>query len=178
MQGYEDVTLYTLSPEREQELLDKQIECNFIWTNKDGHGLGVIMNYIARDGSIWLTATSQRPRIKALKRDPRASVVISSTGTDMGGGKQITYVRRKITVGELAFALAEAGKVEPQHSDSLGCQPLSDALCRQDVLGAGEAAQGPTPAAIANAIFDATGARLMQLPMTPELVRRAIATGQ
>lgn len=96
MQGYEDVTIYELSDEREQELLDKQIECTFIWTNKDGHGLGVIMNYVAKDGSIWLTATSQRARIKALKRDPRASVVISSIGTDMGAGKTITYKGRVV----------------------------------------------------------------------------------
>ena len=99
MQGYEDVTLYKLSAEREQELLDKQIECNFIWTNKEGHGLGVIVNYVARDGSIWLTATSQRARIKALRRDPRASVVISSMGTDMGPGKQITY-KGKVIIHE------------------------------------------------------------------------------
>ncbi len=91
MKGYEDVTIYGLTPEREQELINKQIECNFIWTNKAGHGLGVIMNYVAKDGSIWVTATSQRPRVKALKRDPRASVVISSMGTDMGPGKTITY---------------------------------------------------------------------------------------
>lgn len=96
MQGYEDVTIYELSPEREQELLSKQIECNFIWTNKDGHGLGVIMSYVARNGSIWLTATRQRARIKALQRDPRASVVISSMGTDMGPGKQLTYKGRVI----------------------------------------------------------------------------------
>lgn len=96
MQGYEDVTIYRLTPEREQELLDKQVECNFIWVNKEGHGLGVIMNYVARNGSIWLTATKQRPRIKALQRDPRASVVISSTGTDMGAGKQITYKGRVV----------------------------------------------------------------------------------
>ena len=96
MQGYEDVTLYELSDEREQELLKQQVECNFIWTNKDGHGLGVIMNFVARNGSIWLTATSQRARIKALRRDPRASVVISSMGTDMGPGKQITYKGRVI----------------------------------------------------------------------------------
>jgi general stress protein 26 len=96
MQGYEDVTLYRLSPEREQELLDKQVECNFMWRNKEGHPMGVIMNYVPRDGKIWLTATSQRPRIKALKRDPRASVVITSTGTDMGSGKQITYKGRVV----------------------------------------------------------------------------------
>ena len=94
LQGYEDVTLYQLSPEREQELLDKQVECNFIWTNKSGQSVGVIMNYVARDGRIWLTATSQRARIKALKRDPRACVVISSMGTDMGAGKQLTYIGR------------------------------------------------------------------------------------
>ena len=96
MQGYEDVTIYQLSDQREQELLAKQIECCFIWTNRDGHGLGVIMNYVAKDGSIWLTATRQRARIKALRRDPRASVVISSMGTDMGPGKQITYKGRVV----------------------------------------------------------------------------------
>ena len=96
MQGYEDVTIYRLSPEREQELLHKQIECNFIWTNREGHGMGVIMNSVAREGSIWLTAPRQRPRIKALQRDPRATVVISSMGTDMGPGKQITYKGRVV----------------------------------------------------------------------------------
>jgi len=35
-------------------------------------------------------------------------------------------------------------------------------------LGAGEAAHGPTPAAIANAIFAATGVRLRRVPFTPE----------
>jgi nicotinate dehydrogenase subunit B len=35
-------------------------------------------------------------------------------------------------------------------------------------LGVGETAQGPTAAAIANAIFHATGKRLRQLPFTPD----------
>jgi nicotinate dehydrogenase subunit B len=42
-------------------------------------------------------------------------------------------------------------------------------------LGSGEAAQGPTPAAIANAIFDATGIRLRELPLTAARIRRALA---
>ncbi len=40
-------------------------------------------------------------------------------------------------------------------------------------LGAGEAAQGPTPAAIANAVFHAIGARLREVPFTKERVRAA-----
>ena len=38
------------------------------------------------------------------------------------------------------------------------------------MLGAGEAAQNPTPAAIANAICDAVGLRLRDIPFTPEKV--------
>ena len=42
-------------------------------------------------------------------------------------------------------------------------------------LGAGEAAQNPTPAAIANAIYDAVGLRLRDIPFTPEKVKNQIA---
>ncbi|HKA16027.1 MAG TPA: molybdopterin cofactor-binding domain-containing protein [Myxococcota bacterium] len=41
-------------------------------------------------------------------------------------------------------------------------------------LGSGEAAQGPTAAAIANAVFDAIGVRLRDIPFTPERVRAAL----
>jgi nicotinate dehydrogenase subunit B len=44
----------------------------------------------------------------------------------------------------------------------------------QPFLGTGEASQGPAAAAIANAVADATGARLRDLPLTPERVKRAI----
>jgi nicotinate dehydrogenase subunit B len=44
-----------------------------------------------------------------------------------------------------------------------------------DFLGAGEASLVPIPAAIGNAIFDATGARVRDIPMTPERVLAALA---
>jgi CO/xanthine dehydrogenase Mo-binding subunit len=42
-------------------------------------------------------------------------------------------------------------------------------------LGAGEAASSPVGAALANAVFDATGARLRTVPFTPERVKAALA---
>jgi nicotinate dehydrogenase subunit B len=47
---------------------------------------------------------------------------------------------------------------------------------RQDVapLGAGELATVPVPAAIANAIFDATGVRLREVPFTPKRILAAL----
>ena len=41
-------------------------------------------------------------------------------------------------------------------------------------LGTGEAAQGPTAAAIGNAIADATGVRLRELPLTRDRIKAAI----
>jgi len=41
--------------------------------------------------------------------------------------------------------------------------------------GAGEEVMGATAAAIANAVFDATGVRLREYPMTPERVKAALA---
>lgn len=48
---------------------------------------------------------------------------------------------------------------------------------RQDEppMGAGESASVPGPAAIANALFDATGRRFYEAPFTPEAVRAALA---
>jgi hypothetical protein len=89
--NYDDVKQYRLDPEREQELLKSAGECTFIWSNKAGHPIGVITAYAAVDGKIWMTATRERVRIKAIARDSRSSIVISSTGTPMGGGKTVTY---------------------------------------------------------------------------------------
>ncbi|MEO6407773.1 MAG: molybdopterin cofactor-binding domain-containing protein [Burkholderiaceae bacterium] len=44
-------------------------------------------------------------------------------------------------------------------------------------LGAGECAAGPTAGAIANALHDAIGIRLRDLPLTPDRLRRAVEAG-
>jgi hypothetical protein len=89
--NYDDVKQYRLEPEREDELLRTGGECTFIWANKSGHPLGVITAYVPAKGRIWMTATRERVRIKAIARDGRSSIVISSKGTPMGGGKTVTY---------------------------------------------------------------------------------------
>jgi nicotinate dehydrogenase subunit B len=45
----------------------------------------------------------------------------------------------------------------------------------QPLLGAGEAATAPVAAALANAVFDATGVRLRTVPFTPARVKAALA---
>ena len=89
--NYEDVTRYALNDEAEAELLDKQAECTFIWSNREGHPVGVIMNYVFHDGRFWLTASGQRARIAAVRRDPRVSITISSLGSPIKTRKSLTY---------------------------------------------------------------------------------------
>lgn len=89
--NYDDVRQYRLDPEREQELVNCAGECVFIWANKSGHPIGVITAYVPVEGRIWMTATRERVRIKAIARDGRSSVVMTSKGTHMGGGKTVTY---------------------------------------------------------------------------------------
>jgi general stress protein 26 len=89
--NYEDVTKYKLDDSAEDELLTKQVECTFIWNAKDGHPSGVIMNYVFHDGRFWLTASSQRARIPAVRRDPRVSIAVSSHGSGITSRKSVSY---------------------------------------------------------------------------------------
>ena len=77
---YEDVTVYGLDLARELELRKLQNECTFIWSNKLGEPVGVIMSYLdTDDGKLWLTGTEQRVRFAAIARDPRTCICISSS---------------------------------------------------------------------------------------------------
>ncbi|MGI9614915.1 MAG: pyridoxamine 5'-phosphate oxidase family protein [Acidimicrobiales bacterium] len=90
-ENYEDVTVYDLDPSDEEQLLLAHNECTFIWSNKEGWPVGVIMSYVWRDGRFWLTASEQRARISAVRRDPRVCVVVTSTGSPLPRNKAITW---------------------------------------------------------------------------------------
>jgi len=88
---YEDLTTCGLSPDLERALVEAQRECVFMWANRAGEPFGVVMSYLPKDGKIWLTAAERRQRISAIRRFPRASICINSTGTNVGGGRTVTY---------------------------------------------------------------------------------------
>lgn len=90
-ENYEDVTVYGLDDDVEQQLLLGHNECTFIWSNKEGWPVGVIMSYVWRKSSFWLTASNQRARISAVRRDPRVSIVVTSTGSPLPRNKTVTW---------------------------------------------------------------------------------------
>lgn len=96
LRDYERVSIYTLDPAVQEELLRTQRECVFNWATRDRWPIGVIMSCLWHDGRMWLTSGAHRHRIEAVRRDPRVSVVVTSTGTKLGPGKTVTIKGRCI----------------------------------------------------------------------------------
>jgi general stress protein 26 len=71
------------------ELLAAQRECTFVFSGPDGWPSGVVMNFLHRDGRLWLTAVEGRPHVTALAAEPRVSVVVSGAGTDLPGRRMV-----------------------------------------------------------------------------------------
>lgn len=82
--------------------------------------------------------------------------------------EEVTFDRSRVTSTDWGtypiLTMSEVPKIE------------IDLVSRPDQppVGAGEAAAAPVAAALANAVFDATGVRLRTVPFTPERVKAAI----
>ena len=95
-EDYEDVRSYNLEEDVLERLLREQTELNFMWGTKDHWPVGVFMSFVWRDGRFWLTSAAQRARMRAIERDPRVSVAVSSVGTSLGRQKSATAKGRVI----------------------------------------------------------------------------------
>jgi len=97
--NYEQVSVYGLHDDELEKLLLAAPECTFNWSTQDGWPMGVIMSFIWRRGSFWLTAGAHRHRITAVRRDPRVSIVVTSTGSAAGPQKSAT-AKGRVTIHE------------------------------------------------------------------------------
>jgi general stress protein 26 len=93
---YEDVRPYALEQQEREQLLAEANECSFVWCGKDGWPLGVTMSFVWRRGRVWLTTSAQRQRVRAIRRDPRVSVIVSSSGLLGGPGRTATIKGRAV----------------------------------------------------------------------------------
>lgn len=97
-----------------------------------------------------------------LKNQTEGGMIQSASWTLM---EQVAYDRQHVTSRSWntypIMRFSGIPKVEVEVIDRPG----------QPSLGAGEAAQGPTAAAIANAVYQATGIRVRDLPITAEKIR-------
>ncbi len=152
-----------------------------------GRGVGMAFGtdagtYVALMAQVKVNESTGAVRVERVVCAQDMGIVVNPTGALM-------QAEGCITMG-LGYALAEdirfrGGEVLDKNFDTyelprFSWMPEIDVVLVEnnelDPQGGGEPAIICMGAVIANAIFDATGARLLQLPMTPAEVRRAIAT--
>ncbi len=127
--------------------------------------------------------------------DPRTGVVTVSrivAGQDTGAMVNPDGVRHQLqgnVIQSVSRAMKEAVRFDAKHvtSQEWGAYPILTfpelpvieplLLSRRDQppVGAGESASVPSAAAIANAIYDATGVRFREVPFTPERILAGLA---
>jgi nicotinate dehydrogenase subunit B len=153
---------------------------------RGGRGMGVACGidagtYVALMAEVKVDATTGRIRVVRIACAQDMGIVINPDGATM-------QMEGCIMMG-LGYALTEevrfeGGRIVTKNFDTYeiprfsGMPVLDTVLVRNDELapqGGGEPALVPVGAAIANAVFDATGARLFEMPMTPERVQKALA---
>lgn len=110
---YDDVSSYTLDEADEKALIAAQNELTFMWANKEGWPVGVIMSYVYKDGCFWLSVSSLRKRVQAVERDGRTAITITSKGSAINASLALTYkgmtevLRDQETIDWFLPALAE-----------------------------------------------------------------------
>ena len=140
--------------------------------------------YVALIADVKVDAGTGRVKVARLVCAQDMGVVINPDGAKM-------QMEGNLMMG-LGYTLSEdvrfnGGRILTRNFDTYEVPRFSvmpeieTVLVKNDELspqGGGEPAIVPVGAAVANAIFDATGARLFQMPMTPERVKEAIAAAR
>jgi isoquinoline 1-oxidoreductase len=151
-----------------------------------GRGFGIALSidagsYVATMAEVKVDAASGEVSVKRMTCAIDMGVVINPEGARMQTEGCLTMGLGYTLAEELRFQGGEIldTNFDTYHLPRFSWVPsIQTVLVKNDALapqGCGEPAITTTGGAIANAVFDATGARILRLPMTLERVLEAIA---
>jgi len=183
-----ELRLRNLKDERMRRVLEAAAAA-FGWKpgrRPDGRGHGVACGidagtYVALMAEVEVERGSGRVRVERVVCAQDMGIVVNPEGARMQIEGCVTMGLGYVLAEELRF---EGGRILDSNFDSYELPRFSwvprieAVLVANDELapqGGGEPAIVPMGAVVANAVFDATGARLYRLPMTPTRVREALA---
>ena len=88
---HEIVSIYPFTDDEVDNLMNGSNECVLMWATKDGWPVGVTHAFVWHDGKIWTTFAVHRHRTKAIRRDNRVSVNVSSGGYPPGASQDLPH---------------------------------------------------------------------------------------
>lgn len=87
---HEIVSIYPFTDEEVDALMTHANECVLMWATQDGWPVGVTHAFVWDQGKIWITFSSHRHRTRAIRRDSRVSVNVSSQSY-AGAGAELPH---------------------------------------------------------------------------------------
>jgi CO/xanthine dehydrogenase Mo-binding subunit len=153
-----------------------------------GRGIGVgcgidAETYVAEIAEVAVDKATGGVKVKRIVCAQDMGIVINPEGATMQMEGCITMALGYTLSEDISF---KSGQIFTTNFDTYELPRFSwlpeieTILVKNDALppkGGGEPAIVPVGAAVANAIFDATGARLFHFPMTPQQVKDALGRG-
>ena len=111
-----------LDKAEQAELLEAQVECTLTFLDDRGWPAGVVMLFVFVGGRFWLTSVEGRAQVRALARDDRTTVVVSSVGSPLRG-RRMTAVQGHAEIHRDAetkswFLDVFSRRVEPRNSEA------------------------------------------------------------
>jgi isoquinoline 1-oxidoreductase len=180
--------LRNLADERMKRVL-KEAAAKFGWTPAAApsrRGFGVACgtdagSYVTLMAEVKVDETSGAIKVARVVCAQDMGIVVNPDGATMQVEGGVTMGLGYVLAEELRFS---GGRIEDENFDTYELPRFSwvprieTVLVRNEALapqGGGEPSTVPMGAVIANAVFDATGARILRLPMTRDRVRTELA---
>ena len=119
-----------MSDALKEQILASQNECTLIWNTQDGNSTGTMITFVWYKQRIWMSTHEDMARIRAIRRNPNTTVVVTSSGTEFGKDRSITFrgqcrIHKGSAVND-EFIPAFVGKLSPRTEKS--AKELSDLL--------------------------------------------------
>ena len=88
---------FPMSEEQIDRLMTAGWECALNWTTADGWAVGVMHVFVWHDSKVWLNFMSHRHRAAAIRRDPRVSVIVSSSSAPADAPQGQATMKGRVT---------------------------------------------------------------------------------
>ncbi len=75
-------------------LLHRQNECTLSWIKQNNTPASAIVSFVYLENKLWMTALEGSRRVKAIRRNPNVSVVISGKGCEVGHSRCVSIQGR------------------------------------------------------------------------------------
>ncbi|TYL46446.1 hypothetical protein FXB39_13300 [Nocardioides sp. BGMRC 2183] len=110
----EDLSSARMGMAAQQALLAAQTEAVMSFL-QDGEPTAVVMSFLAdAEGHLWFATVEGRRQVRGIDQDPRVTVTVSNTGTDLPGRRMMSLRGRAVVHRDRAVVMPAIRRLAPR----------------------------------------------------------------